>query len=148
MEELNRHKRNNCSFIKDCTAEDIIIAVESGFLCKAIRRFFPCNYDDETLVGIYYVNQFLLQDLLQIELKKHIFLHLDRLVEKCKIYLNTDFSDERIKLGIFEYFKSKSIYGLMFAELAWFLSDVNGGGIYDSTPMNEIIDCIEELDIQ
>lgn len=150
MDKLNEIKYSNGGFIQDLSFDELNNDEETKNICKAIRRFFPSSLNDEELIKAYYTNDYLLQDLIQLELKKHILLHLNKLVQLCKMNLEDEIiehkiTDSQIKRGIFGYFNvMSSDLGLFNSEIAWFLSDVNGGGIFDSDPLSDICQHIIE----
>lgn len=143
MEALNLAKKANGGFVRDISFEEYKSSKEGDDydnICKSIRRVFPCSYDDNALIDMYYTNQFLLQDIMELEIKKHVIAHLDRLVERCKCFGRVKLGDILIKDGIFRWFReSTKDYGLFHGEIAWFMSDADGGGIYDTSPISSMI---------
>lgn len=149
MDELNLLKKRNGGIIDDMEVYEYNDAKKSGYMCKAIRRFFPNPLDDKALICSYYRNDFLLQDIMRLEMKKAVMSHMPKLVARCRKYHGNpkmDVSDdEDIYIdAILNYFKDREDYGLFWVEGAWFLSEEDGGGIYDSNHISDIVDYLHE----
>ena len=148
---MNSTKKNE-SYLIDITRDDFQEAIEYKFLCMAIRRFFIFDGTDEQLIEHYYNNDFLLQNLMTSELEKHINKYMDiimeTIVENFKFSkTNNDLPMRIIEDSIFKFFHDKNENsGLFDMEISWFMSTDGYGGILDSTPINEIMDLIEEYD--
>ncbi len=141
---LDLKRQMNGAYIDEMNINDFKDAEKSKYLCKAIKRFFPFTGTDMDLILMYYTNEFMLQDKIRLELKKHIFRHIDTISERCIKYGNLKVPINKIKFSIFNYFKAYESSGLFNPEFAWFLSSEDCGGILDSNPISEIVSYIEE----
>lgn len=72
-------------------------------------------------------------------MKRHIAKHLDKICKECINYGDLKLTLNQVRIGVMNYFSHKLKAGLFNSELAWFLSEENGGGIYDSDPISEIV---------
>ena len=149
-DEIEKRKYMNGSTLYDVT-QNLLFDTISGadeeefeHITKAIRRFFPSSLTNTELIIAYYTNEFLLQDLIKLEFKKHIMTHIDKIVSVCIRKNNLTIPEYKVRAGVFKYMDDKFKDGLFDGEMAWFLSSTDGGGIFDSSPISDMSDYFEE----
>jgi len=77
--------------------------------------------------------------------KRHVIKHIAELVEVCTRYGALTLPEYELRRKIFKYMNDRFNEDELFdTEMAWFLSEPDGGGIFDSNPISDMVSSFEE----
>ena len=101
-------------------------------MIKAIKRFYNnTTMSDEQLIIAYYCNENQLQDIIKLEFIKHLTNHADKITKECIRCGELIIPEFEVKELVISYMYSIfNKRGIFDEEMAWFLSESNGGGIF------------------